>query len=34
VAGEKIPDTALDLANYALMLLLLLAEGRSLKLGH
>jgi hypothetical protein len=34
VAGEKIPDTALDLANYALMLLLLLAEDRSPKLGH
>lgn len=33
VKDERIPDTALDLANYALMLLMLLREGRSLKLG-
>lgn len=34
VKDEKIPDTALDLANYSLMLLILLNEGRHLKLGQ
>lgn len=34
VGDEKTPDTALDLANYSLMLLMLLGEGRSLKLGQ
>ncbi|MEK7611276.1 MAG: nucleotide modification associated domain-containing protein [Patescibacteria group bacterium] len=34
VKDERIPDTALDLANYSLMLLMLLTEGRSLKLGR
>lgn len=34
VTGEKIPDTALDLANYALMLLMLLNEGRSPRFGE
>lgn len=33
VKDERIPDTALDLANYSLMLMMLLSEGRSLKLG-
>jgi hypothetical protein len=33
VADEKLPDTALDLANYGIMLLMLLDEGRSLQLG-
>lgn len=34
VKDERIPDTALDLANYSLMLLMLLSENRSLKLGE
>ncbi len=34
VADEKLPDTALDLANYGIMLLMLLDEGRSLKWGQ
>jgi len=33
IANEKLPDTALDLANYGIMLLMLLDEGRSLKWG-
>ena len=34
VADEKLPDTALDLANYGIMLLMLLGEGRSLRWGE
>ncbi len=34
VADEKLPDTALDLANYGIMLLMLLDEGRSLRWGE
>jgi len=34
VKGERIPDTALDLANYGIMLLILLGEKRSLKWGE
>ncbi len=34
VADEHVPDTALDLANYGIMLLMLLEEGRSLRLGE
>lgn len=34
VSSEALPDTALDLANYCLLLLMLLEEGRSLKLGE
>jgi len=34
VKDEKVPDTALDLANYGVMLLMLLDEGRSLKWGE
>lgn len=34
VAEEKVPDTALDLANYGIMLLMILDEGRSLKWGE
>lgn len=34
VKDERIPDTALDLANYSIMLLMLLAEGRPLKFGE
>jgi hypothetical protein len=33
VTDEHVPDTALDLANYGIMLLMLLEEGRSLRLG-
>jgi len=34
VKDEGVPDTALDLANYAIILLMLLDEGRSLKWGE
>lgn len=34
VASEKLPDTALDLANYGIMLLMLLDEGRPLEWGE
>ncbi len=34
VEGERVPDTALDLANYGIMLLMLLGEKRSLKWGE
>jgi len=34
VKEEKVPDTALDLANYGIMLLMILDEGRSLKWGE
>jgi len=34
IADEKLPDTALDLANYGIMLLMLLDEGRSLRWGE
>lgn len=33
VEDERLPDTALDLANYGIMLLMLLDEGRSLQWG-
>jgi hypothetical protein len=33
VSDEHVPDTALDLANYGIMLLMLLEEGRTLRLG-
>ena len=34
IEDEKIPDTALDLANYGIMLLMLLEEGYSLRWGE
>ena len=34
IRDEKMPDTALDLANYAVMLLILLNENRGIKLGQ
>jgi len=34
VEDERVPDTALDLANYGIFLLMLLDEGRSLKWGE
>lgn len=34
ISDERIPDTALDLANYAIMLLMLLNENRGIKLGR
>ena len=34
ISDERIPDTALDLANYVIMLLMLLNEKRGIKLGR